>query len=203
MLVEELAEVLGDERRLLETLVFRLLEARALLANGEVRFLGWAASDIESAAAAVREVELRRATVVCAMYGDDQATIGTLTAAAPEPWGTLLEDHRASLGRLAAEVGAALEGTHELAVLGLERLRRTAQPEDADAPVDLGDHLGARWAAPPPGRRRERSCSLQQRSGTALAELDDLDREITAAGYRAVLGATARMGLPSLVAFLT
>lgn len=203
MLVEELAEVLGDERRLLETLVFRLLEARALLTSGEARFLGWAASDIEAAAAAVREVELRRATVVCAMHGDDRATILTLTDAAPEPWGTLLEDHRASLGRLAAEVGAALEGIHELATAGLERLRRAAPSSQRDATVDLGDHLGARWAAPPPGRRRERSCSLQQRSGTALAQLDDLDREITAAGYRAVLGATERMGLPSLVAFLT
>ena len=203
VIVEELADVLGDERRLLENLVFRLLEARALLTGNEVRFLGWAAADVEAAAASVREVELRRATVVCALSGDDRATITTLVRTAPEPWATLLEDHRASLGRLAAEVGAALEVTHELAQVALERLTG-AGPVTGGATTRLGDHLAPRWAAPtPPSRRRERTCSLQQRAGTALAELDDLDRELTAAGYRAVLEATDRMGLPSLVAFLT
>ena len=201
MVVEELADVLGAERGLLEALVFRLVEARSLLASGDARFLGWAASDIEAAGAAVRTIELRRATVVCALSGSDGATISTLTTGAPEPWTTLLEDHRSSLGRLAAEVGAALEATHELAAVGLERLM--ADTSGAERAPGLGDHLGARWAPPPPARRRERSCSLQQRSGPGRAVLDDLDREITAAGYRAVLLATERMGLPSLVAFLS
>lgn len=200
MVVEELAEVLGTERSLLEALVFRLVEARGLLASGEARFLGWAASDIEAAGAAVRTIELRRATVVCALSGSDHATIGTLTTSAPEPWTTLLDDHRSSLGRLAAEVGAALEAIHELAELGLERLM--ADAGGPDRPAGLGDHLGTRWAPPPPARRRDRSCSIQQRGGPTRAALDDLDREITAAGYRAVLRATDRMGLPSLVAFL-
>jgi hypothetical protein len=200
VVVDELAEVLGTERGLLEALVFRLVEARSLLASGEARFLGWAASDIEAAGAAVRTIELRRATVVCALCGDDRATIGTLTSSAPEPWDALLEDHRASLGRLAAEVGAALEATHELAQVGLERL--TQDGTGSDRTPGLGDHLGTRWAQPPPARRRERSCSIQQRSAPTRAALDDLDREVTAAGYRAVLHATGRMGLPSLVAFL-
>jgi hypothetical protein len=203
VVVQELAEVLGLERRLLEALVFRLLEARGLLVDGEARFLGWAASDIEAAGAAVREVEARRATVVRAMGGDDRATIGTLALQVDEPWTTLLEDHRASLGRLAAEVGAAGEGTHELAQVGLEQLGVTAPASPAPGPAALGDHLGTRWAPPPPGRRRERACSVQQRSGRRVTDLDDLDREITAAGYRAVLGATDRLGLPSLVAFLS
>ena len=200
MVVEELAEVLGTERGLLEALVFRLVEARSLLASGEARFLGWAASDIEAAGAAVRTIELRRATVVCALCGSDGATIGALTSSAPEPWTTLLEDHRAALGRLAAEVGAALEATHDLAQVALERL--TLDGRALDRAPGLGDHLGTRWAPPPPARRRERSCSIQQRSAPTRAALDDLDREVTAAGYRAVLHATGRMGLPSLVAFL-
>jgi hypothetical protein len=198
--VEELTEVLGTERGLLEALVFRLVEARSLLASGEARFLGWAASDIEAAGAAVRTIELRRATVVCALCGSDRATIASLTTSAPEPWTTLLEDHRASLGRLAAEVGAALEATHELAQGGLDRL--TLDGRALDRAAGLGDHLGTRWASLPPARRRDRSCTIQQRSAPTRAALDDLDREVTAAGYRAVLQATGRMGLPSLVAFL-
>ena len=200
MVVEELAEVLGTERGLLEALVFRLVEARSLLASGDARFLGWAASDIEAAGAAVRTIELRRATVVCALCGSDRTTIGALTSSAPEPWTTLLEDHRAALGRLAAEVGAALEATHDLAQVGLERLALDGRARDRG--TGLGDHLGTRWAPPPPARRRERSCSIQQRSAPTRAALDDLDREVTAAGYRAVLHATGRMGLPSLVEFL-
>lgn len=201
MVIEELADVLGTERGLLEALVFRLVGARNLLVSGETRFLGWAATDIEAAGAAVRTIELRRATVVCALSGSDRATIGALATSSPEPWATLLEDHRSSLGRLAAEVGAALEATHDLAQAGLDRLTGGAGGRDGDQ--GLGDHLGARWAPPPPARRRDRSCSVQQRSGVTSAALDDLDREITAAGYRAVLRATARMGLPSLVAFLS
>ena len=201
--VEQLMDVLDRERHLLENLVFRLVEARGLLATGEARFLGWAASDIEAASAAVREAELRRATVIDGMGEGGPPTMAVLVRSVDEPWSTMLIDHRSELGRLVGEVGAALEGTHELAEDGLTRVR-AATDGDGEGGHDLGEHLGARWARTPtsPGPR-EPGDSLQPRRTRPFADLDDLDREIIALGYEAVLAATDRMALPSLVAFLT
>ncbi len=206
IVVDELVDVLHRERHLLENLVFRLIEARGLLATGEARFLGWAASDIDAAAAAVREVELRRATVLASTSPGPLPTLATLVAATTEPWKSLLDDHRMALGRLVGEVGAGLESTHDLAVAGLERvLAANHETEDrTDHLDDVGDHLGARWARDTigDGGRDERS-TLQPKRSRPFADLDDLDREITAAGYEAVLTATDRMTLPSLTRFLS
>ena len=168
--VDDLLAVLGRERHVLGNLLFRLLEARGLLATGESRFLHLAARDVEAAAEAVREVELTRALLEPLAEGH---TLRELAAAAPSPLDAILHDHRVAIGKLAAEVGAAMEATTELAEDGLARVR--------------GRQLVAVGSTP---RRRP------------VAPVDDLDREIMAAGYEAVLTASARLMLPSLVAFL-
>ena len=168
--VDELLAVLGRERHVLGNLLFRLLEARGLLATGESRFLHLAARDIEAAAESVREVELTRALLELLADG---RTLRELVAASPPPLDAILHDHSIAIGRLAAEVGAAIESTTELAEQGLFGLR--------------GRELVAVGSASFPRRR---------------PPFDDLDREIMAAGYEAVLTASARLMLPSLVAFL-
>ena len=170
MPAEDLLSVLSRERHALGNLVFRLLEARGLLATGETRFLHLAARDIEAAAAAVREIELTRALLEPLASG---RTLQELVAEAPAPINEILEDHRAAIGKLAAEVGAAIEATTELAEHGLAHA-----------------HGEALVTPPPPPRRKP------------VAPIDDLDREMIAAGYEAVLTASSRLMLPSLVAFL-
>jgi hypothetical protein len=147
-----------------------LLEARGLLATGESRFLHLAARDIEAAAEAVREVELTRALLE---PGAEGCTLRQLAESSPSPLDAILHDHRVAIGRLAAEVGAAIEATAELAEEGLARVR---------------------------GRQLVAVGSTVRRK--PVAPVDDLDREIMAAGYEAVLSASARLMLPSLVAFL-
>lgn len=166
--LDELLGVLSRERQVLEHLLFRLLEARGLLATEETRFLHLAARDVEAAAESVREVELRRA-----LLEPLGGTLLELAASSPPPLDSILHDHRRAIGRLAAEVGAAIEATSELAEHGLARLRG----------AELADR-------PPPPRRRP------------VAPADDLDREIMAAGFETVLTASSRLVLPSLVAFL-
>jgi hypothetical protein len=168
--VDELLAVLGRERLVLGNLLFRLLEARGLLATGESRFLHLAARDIEAAAEAVREVELTRALLEPQAEG---RTLRELAASSPSPLDGILHDHRIAIARLAAEVGAAIEATAELAEQGLARVR---------------------------GRQLVAVGSTTRRK--PVAPVDDLDREIMAAGYEAVLTASARLMLPSLVAFL-
>jgi hypothetical protein len=166
--VDELLTVLGRQQHVLEILLFRLLEARGLLATGEVRFLHLAAQDIDAACEAVREVELRRALLPLA----DGTTLRQLADVSPSPLSEILHEHLLDLSRLAAEVGAASEAVSELSAVGVARAR------DRELVGTV------------PGRRR------------TSAPMDDLDREIVAAGYESVFTASARLMLPSLVAFL-
>jgi hypothetical protein len=168
--VDDLLALLGRERHVLGNLLFRLLEARGLLLTGDARFLHLAARDIEAATDAVREIELTRA-LVGSMAG---VTLRELAGGSESPVDAIIEDHRSAIGRLAAEVGAAIETTTELAEQGLAELR--AQ-----------EFVAA-------GSRSDRT----RRHGP----VDELDREILAAGYDAVLSASAQLTLPSLVAFL-
>jgi hypothetical protein len=169
--VDDLLAVLGRERLVLGNLLFRLLEARGLLATGESRFLHLAARDIEAAAEAVREVELTRALLEPLAEGQ---TLRELVEGSPPPLDGILHDHHVAIARLAAEVGAAIEATADLAEHGLASVRGRAL-------VGAG-----------PGPRPIRP----------VAPLDDLDREILAAGFESVITASSRLMLPSLVAFL-
>jgi hypothetical protein len=118
--VDEVVAVLAREQRALEHLLFRLHHARGVLATDDERFLAIAADELEEAAHTVRDLEAARARVV------SESSPGTLRAmadAAPEPYGSLLQEHRAALGRLAGEVGALLESTQLLAADRLAELR--------------------------------------------------------------------------------
>jgi hypothetical protein len=199
--LDELLDVLGRERVLLENLVFRLIEARGLLATGEARFLGWAASDIEAAADSLREVEMRRATIVGAVGATFLPSLAMLVELTREPYASLLCDHRLALGRLLGEVGAALEAAHDLAEAGLQHVRAIRERPDGGGAND--PRFDPPWAPWNGIERRGVDASLQPRRAVPFAELDELDREIVAAGYEAVLNATARLTLPSLVAFLS
>ena len=178
--MEDLLGVLGRERQVLENLLFRLLEARSLLATHETRFLHLAAEDVEAAAEQVREVELRRA-LLPSLGGD--GTLRDLARRSPSPMSGILADHRAALGRLAAEVGAVIEAIQEECEIGLSRLRRR-KPLAA-----VGSHRP--WNSP-----------VQPRDHDLTDTLDELDREILVAGYESLQGASARLALPSFVAFL-
>ncbi|MDX6207907.1 MAG: hypothetical protein QOE24_298 [Frankiales bacterium] len=117
---ELLVDLLGRERTLLDVLVYRLVELRALLVSGEGRFLAWAAEEVEDATAAVRAAELNRALLVAQMAQADGLLEETLTLAAlvetaEPPWRALLEDHRTALTRLAAEVDDHASAVRRLA----------------------------------------------------------------------------------------
>ena len=117
--MNELLDVLGRQRHVLEYLLFRILEARHLLDSSEVRFLHLAAQDIDAASEAVREVELRRALLPI----PDGMTLRQLSDAARPPLADILYEHLLELSRLAAELGAATEAVGDLAAAGLARTR--------------------------------------------------------------------------------
>jgi hypothetical protein len=186
--MDELSAILSSQRQVLESLLFRLLGARSLLSTGETRFLSWAASDVERAAARLREVEVRRWSHLQSITpeGAEPPRLRDLAESQPEPLRSLFEDHRRALGRLVAEVAAVMEATQEYASQAHAQLSASA-PVGASA--RSGSHLGTRTVSSP---RRPRD------SGS-----DALDREIAAAGYEALIGASSRLTLPSLIRFLS
>jgi prephenate dehydrogenase len=132
--MEELAALLNRERMLLELLLFKLVALRQLLLAGEVRFLPWAAEEVDRATTKVREAELRRSLAVeglslslrdeagdgrvSSLSAPSQVTLRTLAESAPEPWRTIFSAHRKSFLQLASDLEEAITTTRRLAVSG-------------------------------------------------------------------------------------
>jgi len=154
--MDALAALLTRERLLVELVVFKLVELRQLLLAGETRFLGWAAEEVERAAAAVRRTELERAVVVTGIATDrgmapDELTLSALVEDAPEPWRTLLAESQTSLRASSAEVTELLAATRRLADAGSRSLADTLRrldgaPAEEVAATTYGPR--ARWDAP-------------------------------------------------------
>jgi hypothetical protein len=168
--MEELAGLLNRERMLLELLLFKLVSLRQLLLAGEVRFLPWAAEEVDRATTKVREAELRRSLAVeglsvsladehrtpgPAVAAPSPVTLRTLAESAPEPWRTIFAEHRRAFLELAADLEEAVGATRRLAVSGgaavgatLDRLTgavptQSAAPARTPAATTYGP--GARW----------------------------------------------------------
>ena len=134
--MEELAEVLRQERHHLEVLLYRLTLTRLLLQAREVRFLRWSSQEVERARQRTREIDLLRAANVQllgvrGLHGQ-APTLRQLASLAGVPWAGILRDHHDAMGALVAEIEVAAHQAAELARDGIE-----AQYEQAprDEPV--------------------------------------------------------------------
>lgn len=124
-----LAAILWQERRQLERLLYALVSQQLLLTSGQTRWLGHADTDIEVAAATIRDAELLRAlemTTITAKLGvDADATLADIAHAAGEPWSTTLADHRTALRTLTAEIDAAVAENRRLLKAGAKAIGET------------------------------------------------------------------------------
>lgn len=129
MAMEELSSVLWRERELLEVLLFKLEEEQLLLAAGRTRWLPNAAREVEAVLETIREAELRRAVAADAVAEslglDGAPNLSALAEAAPEPWRTLLLEHRDAFAATAAEVGELAERNRELLTAGQQAAQAT------------------------------------------------------------------------------
>jgi hypothetical protein len=128
--VDELVTVLSRERHALEHWLFRLLEARAAMADERRGFLAWAAADLETAAVAVGDAGEKRAVVA------GPSSLRELVVAAHEPFATLLDEHRRELFRLASEAKAATRTTRRLATAGRAGVMENRDGGDDETHVD-------------------------------------------------------------------
>lgn len=183
--MEKLAGLLNRERVLLELLLFKLVSLRQLLVAGQVRFLPWAAEEVDRATTKVREIELRRTLAVDELtdsFGSpaEPITLRLLAENAPEPWRTIFAEHHKALFELAADLEEAAGAARRLATSGgssvtatLDRLTGAPEPTSrtpvgAGAPYGSGADTYGSGAATTygPGARWEPSIPAARFTGT-------------------------------------
>lgn len=129
MAIEELSSVLWRERELLEMLLFRLEEEQLLLAAGRTRWLPHAAREVETVLGSIREAEMLRAvvadTVAESLGLTSNPSLRALAEATPEPWRTILLDHRDAFAAVAAQVSGLADTNRELLTAGYQAAQAT------------------------------------------------------------------------------
>lgn len=123
--------LLWSERELLEQVLYRLTVQHLVLASGSTRWLNKANDEVSAALRQISGTEVLRAAEIEALADTlnlpHETTLGELAAIAPEPWGTLLADHRAALRELVAEIHARGGDVNRLLQSGMTAIRETLE----------------------------------------------------------------------------
>ncbi|MEV7431651.1 MULTISPECIES: flagellar protein FlgN [unclassified Nocardioides] len=127
--MENLSATLWHERELLETLQYHLEVEQLVLASGRTTWLMRAAKDVESVLEQLRTAEVLRsaeADGVGERLGLDPApTLQQLVDASPEPWRTILAEHRDALTSMTREITALADSNRDLLSAGHRSARET------------------------------------------------------------------------------
>lgn len=155
--MDELATLLGHERRLLEFLLFRLIEGKHLLAADEARFLAYAATEVEQAAERVQEAELRRSLLVARLapelgVSEQVLTLGALARDSIEPYRTIFADHRRAILEFVTEIEEVTRQNRWLAARGARDVAQLLSMVTREPEVLLNGHA----SRPDPGPTRIR-----------------------------------------------
>lgn len=121
----EFADTLSEERRLLEQLLFKLVEARLVLSADEARFVPQVLSEVEAVVGRLKAGESHRDTLASQLaiaIGEypQKLTLSFLASWAPEPYRIMFEDHRDHFQRLTEEIEQATLDNRRLATLAME-----------------------------------------------------------------------------------
>jgi hypothetical protein len=127
--MERLSTVLWRERELLDQLHYRLEVEQLVLASGRPRWLAAAARDVDSVLSTIRETEVLRAVAADAAAEavgmTSNPSLSALVEAAPEPWSSILGEHRQAFVEVTADIGALADLNRDLISAGLRSARET------------------------------------------------------------------------------
>lgn len=127
--MERLSTVLWRERELLDQLHYRLEVEQLVLASGRSRWLASAARDVDSVLSTIRETEVLRAVAADAAAEavgmTSNPSLSALVEAAPEPWSSILGEHRQAFVEVTADIGALADLNRDLISAGLRSARET------------------------------------------------------------------------------
>lgn len=135
--LEHLADTLWAERHVVELLLYRLTLAKLVLAADERRFVSLVVGEVEEAVDSLWEAELRRETAIGALADAwdidvEELTLGDLAEQAPEPFASVLADHRDGFRALTEEIEATAGENRRLAAAGLQSVRHALDVLTAD-----------------------------------------------------------------------
>jgi hypothetical protein len=125
--LSEFCGVLWREREVVERVLFKVLGQQLVLRSGQPRWLVAANTEIELAVNDLRVIEVLRTSqsdelgqVLGLAPG---ASLSQLADAAPEPWGSILAEHRDALRQLSAEIDQIVRENRGLLVEGATATR--------------------------------------------------------------------------------
>ncbi|SOD71349.1 FlgN protein [Jatrophihabitans sp. GAS493] len=131
------SSMLWRERELLDLLLFKLTEERLILTDGATRWLAHANREVETVLGELRGIEVLRAAEVDHLAEGlgllSAPTLSSIIDGSPEPWQTLLAEHRSALAGLVAEVRAITAENHQLLAAGARSVRETLMSLRAEA----------------------------------------------------------------------
>jgi len=127
MTLANISAALWRIRELLDLLIFKLESEQVLVAAGRSRWLGRATHEVELVLEELRHADLRRTIefgdVADALGLDPDISLSQLAAAAPAPWGDVLNDHRDTLISATTEISYLAESNCELLDSGYRALQ--------------------------------------------------------------------------------
>jgi len=151
----ELSRILWQQRQLIALLEYRLETQQRVHISGNVDRMHFAVADVEAVLDDIRRSEDVRLGVVaeCAVVLGlgIGASLRELSAAAPEPWSFVLEDHQTALLQAVSGTEAVASANRELANKGLGDTRRAFEHLDGGVAVTAYGRHGDRpsLALPP------------------------------------------------------
>lgn len=127
--MEKLSLILWRERELLELLAYKLELEQLVLASGRTRWLANATREVEEVLETLRETEVLRAVAADEVAEElglpPGSTLSTLAEAAPEPWQSILQDHRTAFLTATREIADLSESSRGLITAGYRSARDT------------------------------------------------------------------------------
>lgn len=124
---EELSHQLWTMRELLEQLVYKLEVQGLILAAGRARWVPYVTAEIEATIEAIGAIERDRSVAAARLarhYGLSPAmSLAEMVSSVPEPWASLLSQHRLHLLSLQAEIEDIARTNSEMAKRSLMRSR--------------------------------------------------------------------------------
>ncbi len=152
----ELGRVLWQHRQLLDDLQYRLEIQNLLLLAGRDRWVNRVTDEVQATLDDIAATEARRALLVAGLAPTlglpPDASLRELAAAAPEPWGMILADHRASFLQIVDRIAELSQSARQVLHEGLERTRvmlkgftASTATQQYDAAGRLVSDPGAAW----------------------------------------------------------
>jgi hypothetical protein len=131
MTIQDFSEVLFQERRVLELLLFKLEEEQLLLEMGRSRWLALASREVETVLDELNKVELARSVAFAGVAPElglgDEAKLSSVVDVVASPWDTVFADHYAALTGLMGEVLDAAASSRTLLREGYDAIRQALE----------------------------------------------------------------------------